>query len=768
MKFSVRTIKLGAGLLLLALFFVTGFGLVSLRWLKTQYSMRQFMPLNHPLYTSDTEIKKKFRLIEEQPILVTIELLDSEKGTWLSPERLDLVKQATKFVAGIPQIERALSITTFETAMVQGEELKVGNLFSLWPQTEWQKRVDEDALLKPGFLSLDSRTTMITGEIKFVPTEVAGELIKSIRQDLVRIFPPDHYRIAVSGVVSLQADMTILVGKEMKNFLAFAFLTCLLTLMAYFRSFSSVIVCLILVMVSNIGALSWMALSGYSFSVLSTSVPILASITALAIGSHTLLNFSADFAAKAVNRTLEEKIRILNSTYRALLLPNLLMAITTVIGFFTLSSSKIPLIREFAWSVAGGILISWLLITLILPPLLLFFPVPIVRKWTAKKAGWIIPILKYRFWILGFLVFSVIGLGLRGLPLQWSVHLHDDLPRYREIKQSADVIDQKMGGMLPLEVMIELQNETSPWNDPDRLAKLNEVLSTARKLPGVGSAIGYSDFFKFMESKNKSRQSVAEANFLYSMSGAKDPLRQFLSADGNSVRLNLRLQDVLSDEMRDTVEKVGKLVHDNFPTAVVKMGGMATMAHQLNAELSRTMIMGLWESLLWISLLIIFAFRSFRLAVVAAIPNLLAPLALLAAMSVLKTPIKPIVGVIFSIALGVAYNNTVYLVARLRDLNNNVAQAWYEEGNPCLFSSVALLGGFAVFMTSYFSINKTFGAYMLWSITNGLLGDLIVFPILLSIFPWLLNDSKIFGALEVAVRYLLRVVLPKRQRSESI
>jgi len=139
----------------------------------------------------------------------------------------------------------------------------------------------------------------------------------------------------------------------------------------------------------------------------------------------------------------------------------------------------------------------------------------------------------------------------------------------------------------------------------------------------------------------------------------------------------------------------------------------------------------------------VIVFRSVRLALIAAVPNLLAPIALLVTMSYLKTPIKPVVAIIFSIALGLAYNNTVFLLTRLKKVQSSFSSAkdvimrtWYQEGNPCLFSSLSVIGGFAVFLASYFSPNRTFGAYMLWSIAVGIIGDLVVLPALLRMFPW--------------------------------
>ena len=158
-----------------------------------------------------------------------------------------------------------------------------------------------------------------------------------------------------------------------------------------------------------------------------------------------------------------------------------------------------------------------------------------------------------------------------------------------------------------------------------------------------------------------------------------------------------------------------------FPDLITTPGGMATMVHVLDEQLSREMISGLWQSLFFISILVVVIFRSVLWAIAAAIPNLLSPLALLTTMSILKTPIKPGVAIIFSIALGVAYNNTVYLLSRLKLLQQRlgkghthlIEQTWYEEGNPCFFSTLTLLGGFAIFLSSFFLLNRIFGAYML-------------------------------------------------------
>jgi uncharacterized protein len=732
---------------------LTGAQGYSLRSLNTHYSLRQFMPTNHPLYKADSEIRHEFELPDEQPVLITLQLNDQSSGTWLTPERVAALREATTELASVPGMRHITSLTNFETASDSAEGIQVGNFLALMPPSAWgkevAKKVANDNLLTPALVSRDQRATMLLGDIGVLPTEQISTIVSSVRAILSRRFPDSGgIHALVGGVVPLQSDMTVLISKELTRFLLLGFLACVVTLIAYFRSFSTVLSCLLLAVISNIASLSCMALAGVPFSILSTTLPVLASITALAIGSHTFLNFGNAYAreAKRISNTeAVNKVQWVRHVYASLALPNFLMALTTAIGFATLGGSNVPMMRQFAWSVSGGIIAGWFSISLALPALMYLMPVPKPRNWTAADARWAFGVIRFRqvFFVGVLLVVGIVA--FHGVRLNWSVQLFDDLPM-GSVRTSTELIDRELGGMIPLDTMIRIRSESSPWNEPGRIAKLEDTLSRWRQDPTVGSGFGIPELLKAGKAFGSSatRQSVAETFFLLSLS-EHNPVTQFLSTDGSATRLSFRLKDVPAEQMEKTVHSITADLQKTFPEAEITIGGMAPLVHKLNAELSRELISGLWQSLLLISILMVVVFRSIRWALVAAIPNLLAPLALIATMALLKTPIKPSVAVIFSIALGVAYNNTVYLMCRLKTLRVGLAnplacvrQAWYQEGNPCLFSSLALFGGFAVFLSSYFELNRTFGAYMLWSIGVGLFGDLIFLPVLLGLFPKLI------------------------------
>ena len=183
-----------------------------------------------------------------------------------------------------------------------------------------------------------------------------------------------------------------------------------------------------------------------------------------------------------------------------------------------------------------------------------------------------------------------------------------------------------------------------------------------------------------------------------------------------------------------------------FPDSKVQLGGMGAVVHLIQDELSKELIFGFWQAVILIVVLLAFIFRSPRWAVVACLPNLVAPISLLGYLALTHTPIKPGVAIIFSIALGLAFNNTVYVLNRMRALMRRkgrlpVTRTFYLEGNPCLVSTLIVMIGFSVFLFSYFKLNQTFGACMLVSITAGLIGDLVFLPALLKMYPRLLESK---------------------------
>ncbi|MGA7305100.1 MAG: MMPL family transporter, partial [Rhodothermales bacterium] len=134
-------------------------------------------------------------------------------------------------------------------------------------------------------------------------------------------------------------------------------------------------------------------------------------------------------------------------------------------------------------------------------------------------------------------------------------------------------------------------------------------------------------------------------------------------------------------------------------------------------------------------------YRSPVLVVISLIPNIL-PLVMVAGfMGFVGIELKPATAVIFSISFGVAVDDTIHLLARLkqelrRGLNGSTAirNSLLGTGKAIVITSVILAGGFLVLMTSQFQSSVYMGGLIGLTVILALLGDIFLLPALL--YTW--------------------------------
>ncbi|MGZ3710519.1 MAG: outer membrane lipoprotein-sorting protein [Bdellovibrionota bacterium] len=751
-RFLLKNAKRFSILVILAFLGLGAVSALSLSKLKTEYSMRQFLPPHHRLMETDDQLKARFQLSEIEPFFALISIPETEQGTWFEPARMGKLKDVTLALGKVEGVSRAISLGTVDGASSSAEGITVGRLLDLTPAKDWSSRVLNDPILTPALITKDGRTAVLAVVNTLGITQVASTVIQTeARAQITAAFP--GYQLRLGGIPVVQTEMSLILGKELKNFLVLSLLASLLTLMLFFRSFSSVFIPLILMLLANVISLAWMAWTGTAFTVLSSTLPVLVALTVVSMSAHTMLRYASDWQLALRSQENPNPYRVLFHSYSGLLLPNFLTAVTTSIGFFAIAFANIPLVRQYGITVGISIFVCWFTVIGALLPLLVLFPVPQVRNWTEKRASWAIWLTTHNKKVVVAVAVLCSVCLFYGQNLNWSAQLFDDLPKGHEARSTTEFVDYNLGGMIPFDLVVE-KDEENAWNDPAAIAKLDALANEWRKNPAVGSVTGPQDFIRVAGKVQgrglaSTRQEAAEYAFLYGFS-AENPYKQFVTADGRAARINLRLHDIPGDQMAVVVQKIAERATAEFPGWKVTPGGMATTVHVLNNELCRELIFGFWQALLLIAVILCCIFRSVRWTIAAVIPNLVPVFLLLGALYIGATPIKPGIALIFSIALGISFDNTVYLLGRLRLLRDRsadkrimVAKAWYQEGNLCLFSSLALSSGFLVFLASFFSLNQQFGMYMLVAILGSLVGDLVLMPAMLAAFPRMLeNKSK--------------------------
>lgn len=725
------------GVLILVLLSI--FATWQLKNLSTRYSIEQFFPADHPLLKQERWIKNVFEL-QQVPSLILV--VERKQGTWLEKTEFDRLKKATEVLRGLSSVRSVVGLTTVEGAFPQKKALIVGSPFDQTPIAKWPETVRSNPLLTPQLISKNFKSTLIVVEPAVSSPDQIRRVADLSKMVLKKNIP--EARVSVGGVPALQTRFAEIIRGELTRSLGLVVLAFCLVFFAIFSHWTAVLLALFALGINNLVVLGGLSFFGVPIDVLLTTLPILVSICVMSLLIHTL-HLWAD--RRSGHNFPGQQMMAAWATLRELALPNFLGCLTTAFGFITLMGSSIPMIKKYGMVVAGSVMASWILCHLIFF-FLLWWCQPTMRKvfksrayWTLLATRWSIPVFSVVF---GVTVFS----AYLGAKLDFSARLFDDLPKKEEARRVTEAVDRSFGGLVDYNLILRAPTNDY-WKEPAKLTELKKYLEEMRNQIGVGSALALSDFMP--TPFPKSQGSVAETLFLFSMA-ERNPLKNFLTEDGRNLRIAFRFEDMTTQRTENLRYTIRDAAEKRFPGMEVIEGGLSVNAHTINTEVSKHLIFGFWESLVLIGLLLVFVFRSLRWAMIACLPNLIPPAVMIGVLTYTRTPVKPGVALIFSIALGLAFNNTVYLLSRLKALmaNSNMThlplrKAFLMEGNPCLFESLIMASGFLIFLGSEFALNRIFGGFMVLSIVTGFIADLIFLPAFLRIFPETLRRWARFG-----------------------
>lgn len=701
--------------------------------LSTRYSIKQFYPKNHPTIELEAEFQKRFQL-HNTPMFLSV--LHLTKTDWLDQANLSKLKVVTDELSKLDGVVAATSLANVEIAVNTGTELRVGSLMDSVPATDWKKTLEHFPLLKPQLISKDLKSAMIVIEPKNAGTETLATIRTSI-EERMRTLPPEM-RGVVSGIPAMQITLAEKLQKEVGDFFALSLIIFVLMFAAFYRGISPVAFAAAGLVACNVVVIGLLARFGVPFTVLLSTLPVIVSIAFMSITVHTLYLWADKLEAAGLKaHDGLERWRLAHATLKEIFLANLLGSATTAIGFAMLATAAIPAIRDFALVVSGSVFVTFAVSQVLLWVALAWIR-PVQRSWLRARAYWTIAITRRAVPIIGGVVAVAILMTAAASRLNFSAPLYDDLPKADGTRKAMMEIDEQFGGTVSLDFVLD-SKIAKTWGEPAPLVQLREAIEEARGVEGVGSALGVTDFIN--GEIPATAAGIAEDYFLYSLSPA-NPLKAFVDNDQRSARVAIRLRDLSSEKVDLVRSELRGIFAKHLPAMSLSETGVAVAAHTVNRELARELVFGFWQSMAVIGLLLVFVFRSFRWALMACIPNLVPPAILAGALAITQTPVKPSVALIFSIALGLAFNNTVYLLTRLRRLQKEknlpflpLRRTLLEEGNPCLSESVLMFAGFLIFTASDFQLNQTLGAYMVLSIAAGALADLVFLPAILKVFP---------------------------------
>jgi uncharacterized protein len=718
-------------LLFLSLGFLLGWSGWMMPGLRTEYSLDQFFPTEHTLLKGHDAITTKFRLEKESPYLFVIEL---SPGAWGQRQNLLRMKKLTQAIEEQDNVKKILTLLHIEEATQNKDEMTIGNIFDRAPASIWEEKILSNPLLHPLLITKDLSATLLVIE----PREKNQQNLKAFEKEVNVLLKTNFPEATIhsAGVPLLQTRLSQLIHDELALFLIGTGVVFCLVFMLIFSHWTAILCALICLAASNVFTLGLMSAFGISMNALLVTLPVIVSVSVMSLLVHSLHLWSQQYQ----EGSFESRWKLAFTTLKELFLPNCLGIATTALSFLALAPSSIPLIGQYGLVVA---LILSFVAVLNQAMMLACLPWvdPSIREWFNRPAKWALSGIQKPVLFLFPMLVLLVGAVFMSPKLNFSARLFDDLPKSDAVRSSTEWIDKSFGGTLSYDILGESKLDGF-WKGPDALHRLEKATEELRHFQGVGLAMSVPDFMP--EGSLAGPAQIAETFFLFTLA-PKNPLAHFLTEDGKSLRIALKLRDIPGMEIEQTKRKILDRLDFIFPEVSFSQGGLSSYAHPINNEVSHALIYDFWQPLVLIGIFLIFMFRSFKWAILSCLPNFLPPAVLITVLASTQVAVKPGIALIFSIALGFAFNNTLYVLSRLRSIAlepNALEKTMLQEGTPCLFESLIMFAGFALFIFSDFTMNQTFGGFMLLSIVAGFAADLFCLPALLKVFPGLYRPQR--------------------------
>jgi len=441
----------------------------------------------------------------------------------------------------------------------------------------------------------------------------------------------------------------------------------------------------------------------------------------------------------------------LHKTLSIVIRPGFYAMLTTAAGFASLTLSNVIPVFQLGLFAAIGILLAWLL-SITIAPVLLHTLWQKQRKTPANEHTWawlqkLTTPWKNRTWVI---VIIALTLPLSGLLLlktdtNYSEFFADDVP----VSQAYQKITDAGFAQNPINIGLIYPNDTSYEMAPyfnavtrfehavEKLPQIIKLLSPDALVREIDNAFnGKTETIAEDRFTTYPEEAISQLLFLAELSG-NDDLSDLLTQDRNRSQL-LALTDYMSSKELDQFNaEVIALAKQHLPPDMqVYLTGTTTLWANMDRHISTTQIQSLLIMAVFLSLILLMIFRSFKLALVGIIVNGLPLAIVLGIMGLLGFTINIATALIGGIILGVVIDDTLHLLMRVREnmeegKKNAIATAVNEVGRSIVYTTIIIVGGFACMITSDFSPSAEFGAFVSLAVVLALLLDLWLLPQLL-------------------------------------
>jgi len=548
-----------------------------------------------------------------------------------------------------------------------------------------------------------------------------------------------------SGLPLIRTKMATKVSNETTWFLLGSVVILSIILFLFFRSLSTVLLSLAVVVVGVIFSLGTMDLFGYKITLLNALTPTLVVVIGIPNCIYFMNKYHTAF------RDTGDKHEALVVMIGRMGVVTLFCNLTAAIGFGVFALTRSAILNEFGVVAGINIMLLFFISFILIPVVLSYLPAPKDKHMRYLENRWLAVILKrLEVWTLHHqraiyaVTAVVVVVAVAGMfRLQSEGFILDDLPQKDPLFMDMKFFEKNFKGVMPLEIVIDTKrkkglraNMLKTLDSVDQLSKyitsrpemarplsLVEGLKFIRQSYYGGDTSNYdipnsntdlvflSSYLNFGGGGDSAKRSGGDSA---KKSGAGNNslaklLHSFVDSNQQRLRVSINMKDIGSKQLPLVLDDLKKKTDELFDSSKYRVEFTGTSVTYL--EGSAFVIRGLKDSIQWAFLLIaacmLFLFRSFRILVCSLVPNVIPLIVTAGIMGWAGVRLKPSTVIVFSIALGIAIDITIrFLVNYKQEKSGNAEQSVIDTinktGISILYTSLVLVAGFVIFCLSDF------------------------------------------------------------------
>jgi uncharacterized protein len=690
-----------------------------------------------------------------------------EGDTIFTPAGLEYIDRVSRELQKVERVDRVQSLTTANIVHpLSGDEGGI-EVAPLWERTDRpeeaaaraRREALDDPLVRGDLVSEDARVTAIV--VTFNEDridEVRGKVLQDIRAVVDRDRPAGitaHY----NGSLEISEEYNRVTVANARNLPPPMFAIMFVALYWMFRSIRRTVLIVLAVAISVLWTLGLYAATGFGFNILTSMLPPLVVVLAIADDVHIVQHF--DHALRVTG----SKEQAFKSAVRHLFVPLLGASGTTALGMLSLATSEVVAVRTFGIGAAIGVMVDFVLSLAFVPTLLTLVraetAIPPQERWLLRplqRAG------RFAYSHSGLvlsIVLVIAAVAVMGiLRLRVDTNHINFFPRSHPLSVSADVVDRQLSGIYSFNVLLEGPPES--MTDPDTLRRIETLSDQLEGLPYVRKVVSVADYVKRINQQlhggapdayvlPASREAIAQELFVFGLSDeGRHELGRVVASDYSRAHIAVKLASMSSDLVFDQIHQAERMAAQVFAGSEVRptVTGSGRIFATLDHYLVVSQLSSFATAFLTVFLVIFVVFRSAKFGILGIVANTFPVIAVLGIMGWLDISLNVATVMVASVALGIVDDDTIHFIGRYRremaggaESLGAIELASMHEGRAALTTTVINALGYTVLMASEYRPTAWFGSLLAITMALAFVTEVFLVPAVIARFP------RLYGAL---------------------